>query len=264
MLARYRGPDSIFSILLKYMDAPIGEFPIEDRCDTAILLARSADCNSPDLFLMALGCNPIPCTAITYHAYGGAGETLLHAAAGALGQLAASCGEEFDQRCILGWRSIIQELLAAGADLYATCSRHYTGFRQVNFQLTPLMWMFACCVWVWTRSYISRQDLGKAMSAWISTLHDCGVDLKEYGLRESLTWVVLETLINTKTDYNTGVTRKYDSNYYFGRKRLLGFSYGLFPEDWRIWENEPTDEFAGEFWLMLDRREEVMPGAWVE
>lgn len=252
------------------MDVPIGKLPIEDRCDTAILLAISAYCNSPDLFLMALDCNPIPCSATSYRAYGGAGETLLHAAAGALGQLAATNGvrliytEEFERCCILGWRSIIRELLAAGADLYATCSQHYIGFRQTSFKLTPLMWMLARCVWGWTRWYVSREDLGKAMCVWISTLYDCGVDLKEYGLRESLSWVVLETFINPNTDYNTEGTRKYDSNYYFGQKRLLGFSYGPFPEDWRIWENEPTDEFAGEFWLMFDRRVEVMPGTWIE
>jgi hypothetical protein len=31
-----------------------------------------------------------------------------------------------------------------------------------------------------------------------------------------------------------------------------------------FWENEPTDEFAGEFWLMLDKKEEIMPGTWVD
>lgn len=102
-------------------------------------------------------------------------------------------------------------------------------------------------------------DPGKAMSFYITTLYDSGVNLKEYGLRESLTWESLEAQKPC-----LGGPRNYYSNYYFGRRCLLGFNYGPYPGDWRVWENDSTDEFVGNFWLMLDRREEVMPGTWIE
>jgi hypothetical protein len=97
------------------------------------------------------------------------------------------------------------------------------------------------------------------MSIWISTLYESGVNLKGYGLRERLTWVNLEEFMDVETVYNAGGITDYRSYYYFGRKCVLGFNYGPFPEIWRVWENEPTDEFVGDFWLMLNKRMEAMP-----
>jgi hypothetical protein len=124
------------------------------------------------------------------------------------------------------------------------------------------MFMFASVYFNWPRSYHS-EILDRAMGFWVSALHDSGVDLKEYGQRESLIWASLGESGEDKAEYieyTTGGT----SDYYFGDRRLLGFCYGPFPEDWRVWENEPTDEFAGDFWLMLDKIVEVMPGTWIE
>lgn len=256
------------------MDTPGGELPIEHRHALAIRLAKNAEINSPDLFLAALGYNPIARAAIADQGLGEIGETLLHAAAGAIGQL--TCGGPgwvSAKECkgfILGWESIIQGLVAAGADLHATCSRHSLGNRLVkcakaDIQITPLMFMFASTYSQLPRFYGSRGNLNNALRIWISTLFDSGVNLKGYGERESLTWVNLEEFTDLEyTDYTTSSTRGYNSDYYFGRKRLLGFHYGPFPKDWKVWQNEPTDEFAGDFWLMLDRRVEDMPGTWVE
>ena len=202
------------------------------------------------------------------------GETLLHAAAGAVGQLA--CGgtrcvsAKESRRLILSWKSIIQDLVVAGADPHGACSPRSLGVRlrkyaETDSQITPLMFMFAARFSHYPRFYGSRGNLNQAMGILISTLFDSGVNLKAYGQRESLSWVNLEESIGWKyTQYTTSGTRGYSSDYYFGRKRLLGFYYGALPEDWTVWQNEPTDEFAAEFWSMLDRRVENMPGTWVE
>lgn len=52
----------------------------------------------------------------------------------------------------------------------------------------------------------------------------------------------------------------------FGRSshfviQLVEFSYVPAPEDWFLRVSEPSDEFVGEFWAMIDRRME-MPGGW--
>lgn len=202
------------------------------------------------------------------------GETLLHAAAGAVGQLA--CGgtrcvsAKESRRLILSWKSIIQDLVVAGADPHGACSPCSLGVRlrkyaETDSQITPLMFMFAARFSHYPRFYGSRGNLNQAMGILISTLFDSSVNLKAYGQRESLSWVNLEESIGWKyTQYTTSGTRGYSSDYYFGRKRLLGFYYGALPEDWTVWQNEPTDEFAAEFWSMLDRRVENMPGTWVE
>jgi hypothetical protein len=265
-LLQYRGPLSVFSVLLNYMDTPIRELPIECRCNLAIELAKDPEC-SPDLFLMALGYDSISGTAIIYRLWDG--KTLLHAVAEAIGRLATSgnidfCTEEFERR-ILGWKSITQELVAGGADLHATFSTPYlwicfnSKYAKKYSRVTPLTSMFAGFFSEWIRWCDVRMDPGKAMTFYITTLYNLGVNLKEYGLRESLTWEPLEA----QKRY-TGGPENYYSDYYFGRRRVLGFNYGPYPEDWRVWENESTDEFVGDFWLMLDKKEEVMPGAWIE
>jgi hypothetical protein len=45
---------------------------------------------------------------------------------------------------------------------------------------------------------------------------------------------------------------------------LFSLSYGPNPEDWHVWFDNPVDEVVGEFWEMVEREEEIMPGTWVE
>lgn len=47
--------------------------------------------------------------------------------------------------------------------------------------------------------------------------------------------------------------------------RLIGFSYGPSPEDWHCWYSNLRDEFASEFWEMVENGDPSVriPGAWV-
>jgi hypothetical protein len=47
-------------------------------------------------------------------------------------------------------------------------------------------------------------------------------------------------------------------------QRVIGFAYGHSPEDWNIWLAEASDAFVGQFWDIIERPVEVMPGAWPE
>lgn len=48
--------------------------------------------------------------------------------------------------------------------------------------------------------------------------------------------------------------------------RVVGFEYGEFPQDWRIWFSTPADEYTGEFWAGVEEDERelmpCLPGAW--
>ena len=46
--------------------------------------------------------------------------------------------------------------------------------------------------------------------------------------------------------------------------RVMAITYGPKADDWRIWLSNPRDEWAGEFWDMIDHPERAMPGAWEE
>ncbi|KAI9692629.1 MAG: hypothetical protein M1820_009506 [Bogoriella megaspora] len=46
------------------------------------------------------------------------------------------------------------------------------------------------------------------------------------------------------------------------RLRVIGFERGSKPEDWRLWLSNALDEWAGDFWDMIEHPERAMPGAW--
>jgi hypothetical protein len=46
--------------------------------------------------------------------------------------------------------------------------------------------------------------------------------------------------------------------------RILSLEFGPRPEEWRLWVSNPVDELAWEFWEMVERGEQVMPGTWID
>ena len=44
--------------------------------------------------------------------------------------------------------------------------------------------------------------------------------------------------------------------------KVIAIDYGLKADDWCLWLSNPLDEWAGEFWDMIDHPERAIPGAW--
>lgn len=44
--------------------------------------------------------------------------------------------------------------------------------------------------------------------------------------------------------------------------RIIGFTYGSSSSDWHIWVSNPLDEWAGEFWEMIEHPERAIPVSW--
>jgi hypothetical protein len=260
-LMHYRGPVSAFQALLKHMGTNIAELPMDLRCDLAIKLSEDLRFNSPELFSLTLHCDP----AVTLMNYQNKhGTTLLHAVARALGVLSGYNNTESAywtdikdrEKRISGWKSILQALVAGGADLHVTCQ-----VPRLEIQASPFLFMFCnrfYCYYSLVES--TRVNPQHALDFWITTLSDSGVDLTIYGQRERSIWNSADILL--KPWHND----PWDplSDYYIGERRLISFDYGSLPKNWKLWENEPTDEFAGDFWLMLDRKDETMPGTWID
>ncbi|KAK6948976.1 hypothetical protein Daesc_009048 [Daldinia eschscholtzii] len=93
---------------------------------------------------------------------------------------------------------------------------------------------------------------------WLKALALAGVDLEAYGRREYA--ILLD-------DYSLRYIVAY-SHSYSGILRLkiylIRFKFGPKPEDWEFYFNEPTDEFAGDFWKLVEDPPLRIPGAWVE
>lgn len=46
--------------------------------------------------------------------------------------------------------------------------------------------------------------------------------------------------------------------------KFIAINYGPKVDDWYLWLSNPLDEWAGEFWDMIDHPERTIPGAWEE
>ncbi|KZL85573.1 hypothetical protein CI238_04573 [Colletotrichum incanum] len=100
--------------------------------------------------------------------------------------------------------------------------------------------------------------LESVFAAWIVILSSCDVDLLGYGRQE-------------KRLYENGFT-------HFGRRwapwtlgaegrarfSLIGLTYGSRPEQWRLWWTLEYEDYAGEFWNLVECQAFKMPGSWVD
>jgi hypothetical protein len=261
-LCFYRGPVAGFSTLLKYVDIPIDMISDKVRCKIATEVSRDPLFSSPDVFLAAIGCSPKSLSGLAYEAWDGRRQTLLHAVLNAVGKMIEYDGikylhPESYKEYILGWTAITHDLLVGGADLHAITDNFtpiYFQPRNIEGQklLTPLLFIFHSSHQL---QCPRRQPsiMHRALKWWIQTLYEANIDLVEYGVKEKAVWDKMD------------VAREccYVGPLQFWR-RFIGFSYGPSPKDWVFWGNEPWAEYAGDFWLMLERKEEIMPGTWIE
>jgi hypothetical protein len=161
-----------------------------------------------------------------------------------------------------GWQALVGQILNKGADLnrcglfgtpliqmlrgaYSLCWHSY----EVNLMLSGVL---NC-----DRPFQHQHRRGEeALLTWLQTLQGFGIDLERYGktehklfYQESSSWRNLELL----------VPGSWGEVYLL---RLIGLQVGPEPDDWKVWISEPSDEFAGDFWDMLEHPERTIPGAW--
>lgn len=117
----------------------------------------------------------------------------------------------------------------------------------------------------------------KSIFAWLTDLYEAGIDLNFYGENEKEHFRHRNGRhpsdgatydYSSLTPYKIGPDnlRLYRRQVYF--VRLINFHYGRLPTDWKFWWSEPSDEFAGGFWHLVEsgNTEAIMsvPGAWVD
>lgn len=88
----------------------------------------------------------------------------------------------------------------------------------------------------------------------LEVISEAGIDLEEYGRRESELLVPYVPYYRSWTDFTTTPSNPY----------LVSIKYGPRPEDWDFTWDLLVEEFAGEFWEMLENQPLHIPGAWVD
>lgn len=113
----------------------------------------------------------------------------------------------------------------------------------------------------------------RSIFAWLADLHEGGIDLQIYGENETEHFRH-PALSRVEPYLSNGRTYHYFKRSYGTERtyvysvRLINFHYGRIPTDWKFWWSEPSDEFSGDFWSLveLSNQETAMsvPGAWVD
>lgn len=116
-----------------------------------------------------------------------------------------------------------------------------------------------------TLKYLSKRNVvGKArvtnilhevLVVWLRMLREADIDLNAYGKNEH------QLLVNSKICQERLITHSVDHP--FSVFRIVGITYGSQPEDWEIFWNEPSDQFAGHFWQLVEDPQLHIPGSWV-
>ncbi|KAF4764216.1 hypothetical protein HAV15_001416 [Penicillium sp. str.  len=179
--------------------------------------------------------------------------TLVHLAARIMGCMQLHSRYDYTASAIMEdpkllvslWGSFVQRSLDAHVNIH----RYVDG-------MTPFLEFY----WGYHESEYIPEDqryfFDLALKVWLKTLQKGGVNLEHYGRNEERIW---------KTEWIPRESHQlpdYDRHSRTTKARLIGFSYGPSIEDWHLWVSEPSDSLVGEFWDLIERPVEVMPGAW--
>ncbi|OTB17387.1 hypothetical protein K445DRAFT_276309 [Daldinia sp. EC12] len=117
--------------------------------------------------------------------------------------------------------------------------------------------VFSSCS-VYYYFYFHLKPFNLMIMEWLKALALAGVDLEAYGQRE---YAIL--LDDYSLRYIVACSHSH-SDILRLKIYLIHFKFGPKPEDWEFYFNEPTDEFAGDFWKLVKDPPLRIPGAWVE
>lgn len=112
------------------------------------------------------------------------------------------------------------------------------------------------------RTLSTAEQVCKSMvatiSEWVTILSSSDVDLLHYGREERHMYEQgLTTIWQRWAPWKDGT---------IGRTRfcLIGITYGSCPSHWRLWWTYEYEDYAGEFWDMIQDEASKVPGAWVD
>lgn len=104
-----------------------------------------------------------------------------------------------------------------------------------------------------------KRAISRSLKAFVEDLAHAGIDLAHYGRREVALLTAYQHVLSRRCtsvvfNWGDGVSGPY----------LVSMKYGSKPEDWDIIWDDVVEEFAGEFWDMLENQMPRIPGAWEE
>jgi hypothetical protein len=157
------------------------------------------------------------------------------------------------------WRELLFDAITASADPCHLSS-------QYKRMSTPLTTFLQYSTKNWAEIKRAKYVFDSTIQFWASELQLAGVDLAEYGAKEKS--LHMSGVVDLEVGIYVGLENSGPA-YTLGLGeillfRILSLEFGPTPEEWRLWVSNPVDELAWEFWELVERGEQVMPGTWID
>lgn len=140
------------------------------------------------------------------------------------------------------WNGLFFDFLRVGVDVHQIVDGKTPFFAFLEGYLASQVYLpeFKHVPW------FGQEDFHIGLRAWLKDMKAAGIDLERFGATECRIWK------------NPSFQREFNG----GLHRVISIAYGSYPEDWYIWQTEPSDSFVGDFWALVARPAEIMPGGW--
>ncbi|CZR68075.1 uncharacterized protein PAC_17974 [Phialocephala subalpina] len=264
---RFAGPEEAFILLQQQSNPQYYSNSLDDRASVAQHLIYTPF-STPGLFRIALSKELGDVNSYKYR--DAEGNSLLHTVVRAYGLSISNATSRFFNKNTRfghqkqdpnGWLRLLGECIAAGCDIQSIRFD-----RESNSRRTPFLEVIHGFLYPGSlRTEPAPPVIEAVMRIYLLVLAQSGIDILSYGQKE-------------KELHDQDAVDKTFQYVFFplGRKNtqwkvlsavqatwnLIGFTYGPTPDDWRIWGSQPTDDFVGDFWCMIESPWERMPGAW--
>ncbi|RFU26959.1 hypothetical protein B7463_g9381, partial [Scytalidium lignicola] len=255
----FSGPPEALNIMQQQLYPSYKDWSLQDRFKWSMNLDTWWVAGTTAAILKtAMGGGAIEPSA--YHLYNQHNETLLFIIVRCLA--VEHSAKRVDN--VAGWGALLADAVRAEADLCKISTRFTTSVGHPGD--TPLFEF----IFYYTRNYteIKRHgyDFTLPVRLWATELKYCGVDLVSYGRRELslLKGGFSENIFYVYVGLDRGSRGVQEGRGDYLPWRIINFKFGPSPSDWKVWTTNPVDEFAGEFWNLIERPEERMPGSWIE
>ncbi|KAK2749013.1 orf21 protein [Colletotrichum kahawae] len=122
--------------------------------------------------------------------------------------------------------------------------------------------------WYWNPPEVLDQLLRSAITYWATILYDSGVDLLHYGRKvrdiyQKIGWCVSDQTVSRIDPEDRNLTGiPYTCS-------LLGITYGALPSQWKLWWAPNINDYAADFWNLVEDSSSNssgfnVPGGWTD
>ncbi|KAK2016496.1 hypothetical protein LZ32DRAFT_80181 [Colletotrichum eremochloae] len=121
-------------------------------------------------------------------------------------------------------------------------------------------WQY-CLLWASGRPEFGKlRAVQKAFLIWLEDVQAAGIDLAEYGRQELEIYLAHDSLQSRRWfhEYSS------DPGLITSGWKLVGFTYGPEPRDWKFTWDLDAWEYSGDFWELVENPPLHIPGGWVD